>query len=441
MRSNPSHKRIVAAAVAQPSARKATIFVGDGGYGDILGSVGGATPNRHFEVYATAERPLDADDLNYLKAKGCFTLPEQSEELLEAYFKYAHPTFPIIDLLEFSQGYADYGLQGINLLLLWSMFSVSASYVQGTPRISNKKLFVSRAKLLFDISQEHDKMILVHSALLLSFWFADTEDVKQSWYWTSIAFGIAQSLGLHALEAGDDQNHSQQRIGRITWQCCLIRDVWLAFGMGRPLRVIAPDSSVSSKPLDLQLADVAFRGRRLYSVDEALELQHMWQSLVETSKLLRNIVIGNTVPAVTTTLLQSSPSTLQTSSSTLITHVSLHLELHRLTTANALARARNETSELESAVDGAIAIMESMVKDGTVNFASPVVVPLVTPAMTSCLDTARLKESDGTPENTRLVAAKLDAISKFLNALEGNYPAASILKQVLKTARIEISNS
>jgi hypothetical protein len=94
-RPNPSHDRIIAAAVAQPSARKATIFVGDGGYGNILGTTGGATSTRDFEVYATAERRLDADDLNYLNEKGCFTLPKQSKELLEAYIKYVHPTSPL----------------------------------------------------------------------------------------------------------------------------------------------------------------------------------------------------------------------------------------------------------------------------------------------------------------------------------------------------------
>ena len=47
------------------------------------------------------------------------------------------------------------------------------------------------------MSGENDKLVLVQSALLLSFWFDDAEDIKQSWYWTGIAFGIAQALGLH----------------------------------------------------------------------------------------------------------------------------------------------------------------------------------------------------------------------------------------------------
>jgi len=415
--------------------------VGDGGYGDILEMVGSGTTTRHFEVYATAERQLDADDLNYLDAKGCFALPEQSEELLEAYFKYVHPTFPVIDVSEFSQKYAEHGLQGINLLLLWSMFSVSASYIQGTSRIANKVLYVGRAKLLFEISQEHDKLVLVHSALLLSFWFADTEDVKQSWYWTSIAFGIAQSLGLHAPpEPSHGQTHSRSRAGLITWQCCLMRDVWLAFGMGRPLRVIAPDSAMCSGELDLQLTDLTLKGRTLYAADEASALQNMWRSLVDTTNSLRNIMTSSTVPALNKVFPYSFAGTPDTGGSTSITHVSRHLKIHQTTAAIAIARAKNEQQELQSAVDRAIGVMRTMVNDGTVDFASPVTVPLVTPAMIGCLETTRLADLGKDPEKPRVIDSKLDAISEFLSALEDNYPAASILSRVLKTARDEIWN-
>jgi hypothetical protein len=77
------------------------------------------------------------------------------------------------------------------------MFPASASYLPDTPRKVNKKVYTHHAKLQFDLSSENDKIVLVQSSLLLNFWFADTEDVKQSWYWTSIAFSIEQTLGLH----------------------------------------------------------------------------------------------------------------------------------------------------------------------------------------------------------------------------------------------------
>jgi hypothetical protein len=205
---------------------------------------------------------------------------------------------------------------------------------------------VSRAKLLFDFSQEHDKLVLVHSALLLSFWFADTEDVMQSWYWTSIAFGIAQPLGLHTPGPMSGQNHARLRSGRITWQCCMVRGVWLAFGMGRPLRIMTLDSAMCSEGMDFQLTDLTFKDRKLYSTDEALALQSMWRSLVDTTNVLRNIMTSNTLPSVTTASLHSPTDVRDPGTSALTTHVGRQLKLHQLTAATALARARNEQKEL-----------------------------------------------------------------------------------------------
>lgn len=101
---------------------------------------------------------------------------------MEAYFKYFHPTSPVIDASQFLQQYSTTGLGGVKLLLLWSMSSASASYVSISPQKTCKKLYAHRAKLLFDLSQERDKIVLIKSALVLSFWFEDGEDVKQSWY-------------------------------------------------------------------------------------------------------------------------------------------------------------------------------------------------------------------------------------------------------------------
>jgi hypothetical protein len=178
----PAFVKVVSAAIPQPSARITPIFIEKKGYGAILDAMG-ETANRQFHVPAMAEQVLAAEDLQYLKAKGCFLLPSESRGLVRAYFQYVHPTFPVIDASSFLQHYAAYGLDGINLLLLWSMFSVSASYVSTLPQKAYKKMYADRAKLLFELSHEKDKIVLVQSALLISFWFEDGEDVKQSWYW------------------------------------------------------------------------------------------------------------------------------------------------------------------------------------------------------------------------------------------------------------------
>ncbi|KAF2111094.1 fungal-specific transcription factor domain-containing protein [Lophiotrema nucula] len=426
--------KIVAAAVLEPSSRIAPIFVGDGGYGAILDATV-PTIDRHFHVPITAERALTPEDLEYLKIKGCFTLPVEIKELVEAYFHFVHPTFPVIDGSSFLQDYADGGHQAINLLLLWSMFSVSASYVPNLPRKMRKESYVQRAKMLFDLSQETDKTVLVQSALLLSFWFVDTEDVKQSWYWTSIAFSIAQTLGLYR-SIGSTQTHvgAQQRsLWRNIWQCCMIRDVWLAFGMGRPLRINASDCDfVAPEDVDCGFADLTMHGKTLYSRSEAAGLLSRWQNLITTSNVLRETITSKTLSSTRFTALKGQINVQNVDGSTLLlTRVDRHLKLHQHATITALARASDVEDDLRKAADGITAIMQTFLHDNTTVYASPVTVPLVVPAMITYLKTIK----DNFQEASDLANDKLNILSQFLTAIEDNYPAASILKRVLAAAR------
>jgi hypothetical protein len=283
---------IVAAAILEPRARIAPIYVGDGGHSNILDAAGRVT-DRHFYVPAAVEKTLAAEDLDHPKIKGCLTLPQETEYLIEAFFRFVHSTFPVIDAAAFLQKYSVRGHEGINLLLLWSMFSVSASYIPWLPRRARKETYVQRAKLLFDLGHGTDKIVLVQSALLLSFWFAGTEDVKQSWYWTGIAISIAQTLGLHrSVDAAQSNMPLKQRsLWRNLWRGCVVRDVWLAFGMGRPLRIGAAecgDGVVQAE--DCCFADLVLYGKILYSTTEAAGLASMWRRLIIVSSVLREVV-------------------------------------------------------------------------------------------------------------------------------------------------------
>ena len=261
---------IVAASIAQPGPMAVLVFVGEGGYGDILDTTGNVA-HRHFMIPGQVEKPLAPEDLAYLKVKGCFSLPTESRELIEAYFQFVHPLFPVLDGPSFLQEYARSGLTKTNLLLIWSMFSISASYIPSHSRRATKEVCVQRAKLLFDLTHQRDKIVLVQSTLLLSFWFADAEDIKQSWYWSGIAFGIAQTLGLHRdLEVGLSQSSTRERsLWRDMWRCCLIRDVWLSCGMGRPLRINTANCRGPEVPVsEYQFQHIVLDGADLYTPTE-----------------------------------------------------------------------------------------------------------------------------------------------------------------------------
>jgi hypothetical protein len=426
--------QIVATGIPEPSSRTAPIFVGDGGYSAILDAAG-ETTEHHIHVPAAAEKSLAAEDLEYLKVKGCFSLPAESRKLLVAYFKFVHPTFPVIDGPAFLHDYAANGLGGINLLLLWSMFSVSASYISLPSRTTAKELYARRAKLLFDLSEEKDKIILVQSALLLSFWFADTEDVKQSWYWTSIAFGIAQTLGLHR-EVKNTQiqvSDAQRTLWRNVWWCCMTRDVWLAFGMGRPLRL---DSSNCDCPLPRdsknQFLNMVIHDELLYSLEEASSFATMWLRLITASDVLRDVLLSKS-PSLTSVkhLKAQSSSHCGSSSSSSTKRVDRHLKLHQYATLVALARSTCSEDELRTTADSTTTVLEDFLADETTAYVAPVTVPLVVPAMATYLNTLKSSSADA----RTLANDKLRTYRSFLNAIEDNYPAASIVKGLLDTAQ------
>lgn len=222
--------RVVSSVIGQPGARTAWIYVGDSGYGAILGDLGQSEgrKGRHVTINGTEDAGLSREDLEYLQLKGCFQLPAKSDDLFAAYFDYVHPLFPVLDGPSFLRDYANGGLNGTNLLLLWSMFSVSAGYVEAYSNQEAKASFAMRAKLLFHLSSESDKLVLIRSALLLSFWFDDAEDVKQSWYWSGIAFSVAQTLGLHHESVSQENPNAGAGSWKIMWHCCLLRDAWLS---------------------------------------------------------------------------------------------------------------------------------------------------------------------------------------------------------------------
>ncbi|KAE9365179.1 hypothetical protein N431DRAFT_446867 [Stipitochalara longipes BDJ] len=448
------------------NAETAPLFIGDQqGIGALLNVTRPPTSKQkqqHFMIPRLASKVLAREDLEYLKAKGCFSLPapEICTALVEAYFNFVHPLFPIIDAQEFLGRYAKNGVQQINLLLLWSMFSVSASYISEPllkevgykTRKGFKEDLIKQAKLLFDLSCENDKIILIQSSLLLSFWFQDAEDMKQSWYWTGIAISIAQTIGLHRNPdvKGKRKNAAiserQRRLWRNIWWSCYLRDAWLAFGMGRPMRINAADCNCpmpTFEDSEASFKDVVVNGMELYA-SGLNDFANLWLELLGISKGLHRVLClryrGTTYPSqIETMKSEITPlfSVLSTPTSTTpnnaLTVTRRHVNLHRLAAQIALFRPDTDTSSITKVQDAANSInniLEKSMADGTAIYSAPTIVPLIVPAMYTHLMMARSKDE----MKRRLGNHKLDFGLLFLGTLEGNYPAAGIVGRLFAAA-------
>jgi hypothetical protein len=84
---------------------------------------------KHYLIPRSTVKALSPEDLRYLKAKGVFSLPEENicESLLRCFFHHVHPNTPVVDVKSVLGYYLDGGAKKVNLLLLWSMFSVAAN--------------------------------------------------------------------------------------------------------------------------------------------------------------------------------------------------------------------------------------------------------------------------------------------------------------------------
>lgn len=86
--------------------------------------------SQHYGLpYMVATHDLLPQDVAYLRFKGVFSVPSDSvcQALFTAYFYHVHPIMPVVDAAAVLTTYRNGGASAVNLLLLWSMFSVAAN--------------------------------------------------------------------------------------------------------------------------------------------------------------------------------------------------------------------------------------------------------------------------------------------------------------------------
>jgi hypothetical protein len=98
----------------------------------VLDPPDGSPQSSCYLVPRTTKRSQQPEDLDYLRIKGCFSLPSQGvcEELVCRYFQLVHPFIPIINAPRFLEDFVNRRYVNTNLLILWSIFFAAASVCQ-----------------------------------------------------------------------------------------------------------------------------------------------------------------------------------------------------------------------------------------------------------------------------------------------------------------------
>ncbi|KAI9826815.1 MAG: hypothetical protein M1832_005753 [Thelocarpon impressellum] len=207
----------------------------------------------------TYVRPLPArvapEDEEYLWKKGALAVPaiQLRNELLQAYLDYVHPYMPLLDWQQFVRAVEGNGAEGqTSLLLLQAVMFAGSPYVDMrslrsagfTTRKAARKALFQKAKLLYDVDYEIDRITLVQSLLLMTYWYETPDDQKDTWHWMGVAISLAYSIGLNRNPEGSNMNVARKQLWRRIWWSCFVRERLVALAMRRPTRIRAEDYDV-----------------------------------------------------------------------------------------------------------------------------------------------------------------------------------------------------
>ncbi|KAK5134943.1 hypothetical protein LTR08_005894 [Meristemomyces frigidus] len=205
---------------------------------------------------------LTSDDVSYLEKKGALAIPAAPlrDELLRCYAEFVHPYMPLLNLHELV-GIIDRndGAQTASLLLFQAiMFAGVATadmrYLKAAgydTRRDARRDFFAKARLLYDFDIEVDRISLIQSLLLMTYWYETPDDQKDSHHWMGIAVSLSHTIGLHRdPQKSASMDVSRQRLWKRIWWSTYMRDRLVALGMRRPTRIKNEDFDVPMLALD-----------------------------------------------------------------------------------------------------------------------------------------------------------------------------------------------
>lgn len=201
-----------------------------------------------------AASPEDDRDLRerVLRQQGALDLPtqEQYTPVLQAYFRWFHPCFPIIDKVEFGNMYLK---NQIPPLLLNGMLFVGVTHCEekavrnlGYSSLGEaKSKLYNKTKLLFEADWETNSLVVLQALFLLTFLRVPMSTVKGHRYWLSAAINLAHLHGLHRASSGSSSAVSAQaKLRRRIWWSLYYRDIHSSISLGLPARVREEDCDV-----------------------------------------------------------------------------------------------------------------------------------------------------------------------------------------------------
>ncbi|CAG8417005.1 unnamed protein product [Penicillium salamii] len=187
-----------------------------------------------------------------------FPSPAICDSLLQAYFDWLHPCFPILDRVTLQSSYQDGHLSP---LLLQSMLFIGVSLCSDVAlsttnlgdRYQAKEVFYQRAKDIYDSGWETDTITKLQSLFLLSFWRGSPTEERDVRFWLGAAISLAQKKGMHVMSKLSFLNINDQRVWKRIWWALYVRDQQTSAALGLPPRIRDEDCQIADlEPSDFE---------------------------------------------------------------------------------------------------------------------------------------------------------------------------------------------
>ncbi|KAF5615255.1 fungal specific transcription factor [Fusarium sp. NRRL 25303] len=184
-------------------------------------------------------------DIAWLKAKGAFDHPDDgiSDTLLRVYLERFHHLYSIVRKDRFETAFRQRKLPWI---ILHAVCFISVTFCdraviyqsQFMSRLEARLYYYNKAKALFTMDYETDRLALLKAVIMLSFCGPQLQSHWSPGSWIGFGVTIAVSLGLHRATGSARANSSEDRgLLRRLWWTLVNRDAHLSALLGRSMRV------------------------------------------------------------------------------------------------------------------------------------------------------------------------------------------------------------
>lgn len=181
-------------------------------------------------------------------------------KLLEGYFTLVHPCMPILDRggildsVQMAKGSSKISLLLFNCIMLSGRLFLDA-YEGRRTRPATFRVMFDQARVLYDLGWETDRLTMLQSLLLMTFYPQPIDTPKGSLGLISQATSLAYVLGLHRDPVPITQDSRERSLHKRLWWSLYIREKLIVLDHGSPWIISEQDHEVPMLVLDDLVSD------------------------------------------------------------------------------------------------------------------------------------------------------------------------------------------